>query len=197
MCKRFFIVFIALISSVYFFSCRTLPSEKNQISRELTGNGIMTSKELAAYFCKKNSSASQKKMQEFASCYIKEAKMEGINSDVAFAQMCVETGYLNFGNLVVPEMHNYCGLGAMDKAHPGEWFKTEQQGIRAHIQHLHAYATTEEVSLKNPLIDPRYSWPHKTRYAETVFELAGTWAMDKEYGKKIDRILSEMQTFHK
>lgn len=130
---------------------------------------------------------------QFAQYYIEEAAKENINSDCAFAQMCLETGYLGFGNLVVPEMHNYCGLGAMDAEHPGEWFETEQLGVRAHIQHLQAYATTEDVPLNQELIDPRYRWVHKTKFADTIFDLAGVWATDKLYGEKIDSILSKME----
>ena len=94
-------------------------------------------------------------------------------------------------------MHNYCGLGAIDKEHPGEWFKTEQEGVRAHIQHLHAYATTSEKTLKNPLIDKRYKWVNPRGKAPTIFYLAGTWAADKEYGNKLDKILDNMENFRK
>ena len=119
--------------------------------------------------------------------------MEHINSDIAFAQMCLETGYLTFGNLVTPDMHNYCGLGAMDAAHPGERFATPQLGVRAHIQHLQAYATTADQPLNNALVDPRYNWVHKTKYIETIDQLAGTWAMDQDYGTKLENILLRME----
>ena len=107
--------------------------------------------------------------------------------------MCLETGYLTFGNLVQPEWHNYCGLGAMDAEHPGERFDTPQLGVRAHIQHLQAYATTEEVKLNKALVDPRYNWVHKTKFIEDIFGLTGTWAMDPNYAAKIERILQEME----
>ena len=121
-----------------------------------------------------------------------EALAEGINSDVAFAQMCLETGFLRFGGLVQADFHNYCGLGAMDAEHPGEKFETEQLGIRAHIQHLQAYATHEDEPLNNELIDPRYNWVHKTKYVEDIWGLAGTWASDKNYGTKLNDILERM-----
>ena len=193
----FYILFFLLFTACFlcFYSCRSLPPEQPQISRELTGQGLLTADELAEFFCKNNSSADKKHMKAFAQYYIDEARDENINSDVAFAQMCHETGYLTFGNLVVPEMHNYCGLGAMDSEHRGEWFETEQIGVRAHIQHLQAYATTQDVSLKNELVDPRYSWPHKAKFARDIYALAGNWATDPDYGTKIDRILSQMQEF--
>ena len=167
------------------------------VSREITGTPVLSEQQLTQYFMFKNPSADKKQVQRLARLYIQEGAYEGINSDVAFAQMCLETGYLTFGNLVVPEMHNYCGLGAIDKEHPGEWFKTEQEGVRAHIQHLHAYATTSEKTLKNPLIDKRYKWVNPRGKAPTIFYLAGTWAADKEYGNKLDKILDNMENFRK
>ena len=176
-------------------SCMSAPSHKYiAVSRNLTDKGVLTSTQLAQFFRENNSEISYFKIKKFAKIYIREAAMENINSDVAFAQMCLETGYLTYGNLVTPEMNNFCGLGAMDAAHPGEYFQTPQLGVRAHIQHLHAYATTAEVPLNNDLVDPRYNWVHKTKFAETVHDLAGNWATDKEYGNKLDNILYRMET---
>lgn len=109
--------------------------------------------------------------------------------------MCLETGFLKFGNLVTPEMNNFCGLGAISPEQPGESFPDVQTGIRAHVQHLQAYATTADVPLNNPLVDPRYSWVHKAKFAQNVFDLAGNWAADKEYGNKLDGLLSELEEF--
>lgn len=179
---------------LFLTSCVTTVQKKYiYVSRNLTDKGQLTSTELAQFFRENNNTVSYFKIKKFAKLYIEEARMENINSDVAFAQMCLETGYLTFGNLVLPEMNNYCGLGAMDAQHPGEYFQTPQIGVRAHIQHLQAYATTAEVPLNNDLVDPRYSWVHKTKFAETVHDLAGNWATDPEYGNKLDNILSRME----
>lgn len=193
-------------SLILFFSCQSTKiespvSEPEEIitveplvlSRNIMGTGILTAPQLAYYFCQVNSEADIINMINFAFFYIQEASEEGINSDVAFAQMCLETGYLRFGNLVQPEFHNYCGLGAMDAEHPGEIFETERLGVRAHIQHLQAYGTHEDEKLKNKLVDPRYSWVHKTKYVQDIFGLTGTWATDPRYGEKIDSILSNME----
>lgn len=188
---------ISLLLSFAFYSCRSIPKEETKISRELLGTPVLNATELANYFLSQNPNEDKKHITQFASYYIQEAAQEGINSDVAFAQMCLETGYLTFGNLVTPEMHNYCGLGAIDAEHPGERFETEQLGVRAHIQHLQAYATTEDVKVNNELIDPRYNWVHKTKLANNIYDLAGTWAADKQYGEKLNAILDKMQKFVK
>ena len=195
--KSIYYIIFTLFFTVIFYSCTSLSFGTKGISRELTGKPVLSSKQLANYFMSQKPNSDKKLVERLARFYVIEANLEGINSDVAFAQMCLETGYLSFGNLVTKEMHNYCGLGAIDKNNKGEWFKTEQEGVRAHIQHLHAYGTTEDVTLKNQLIDKRYKWVRPRGKAPTVFELAGTWAADKEYGQKLNVILSKMETFAK
>lgn len=200
--KRFLkslpLVFTLIFSIIMFDSCRTLPpaTQKPELSRKLLAQGKLSADQLAAFFCSRNPEADRAHITQFAQYYIDEAAVEGINSDAAFAQMCLETGFLRFGGLVQPEFHNYCGLGAMDAEHPGEQFETEELGVRAHIQHLQAYATKEETQLKGELIDPRYNWVHKTKYIETIFDLTGNWATDPHYGEKIDSLLTAMEDFN-
>lgn len=196
-----FIFFINLVLLLYcLFSCKTVPTipEKEiNLSREIIGKGQLSAVQLADFFINNNEHVEKEFILKFADYYIQEASMENINSDVAFAQMCLETGFLRFGGLVQPDFHNYCGLGAMDAEHPGEKFETEQLGVRAHIQHLQAYATTQDVQLNNKLIDPRYNWVHKTKLVTDIFGLTGTWATDPNYGNKIDEIISRMEVFIK
>ena len=196
-----FIFFINLVLLLYcLFSCKTIPTipEKEiNLSREIIGKGQLSAVQLADFFINNNEHVEKEFILKFADYYFQEASMENINSDVAFAQMCLETGFLRFGGLVQPDFHNYCGLGAMDAEHPGEKFETEQLGVRAHIQHLQAYATTQDVKLNNQLIDPRYNWVHKTKLVTDIFGLTGTWATDPNYGNKIDEIISRMEVFIK
>ena len=121
--------------------------------------------------------------------YIEEAAAEGVNHDMAFAQMCLETGFLRFGGLVSAGMNNFCGLGAIGPGQEGEVFPDPRAGVRAHIQHLKGYAT--DLPLNGELVDPRYRWVRKGS-SPRIRELAGTWAADKSYGDKINRILERM-----
>ena len=204
--KIFFPVVILELTIVLFFalfafnSCASIPKpnkpEPMHLSRRLLDQGQQTAEQLTDYFMSRNSNEDRAHILQFAQYYIDEAAAEGINSDVAFAQMCLETGFLRFGGLVQPEFHNYCGLGAMDAEHPGEQFPDELTGVRAHIQHLQAYATTEDVKLVKELVDPRYNWVHKTKYIETIYQLAGTWATDPQYGQKLEANLVNMENFN-
>src|SRR5574344_667198 len=164
-------------------------------TRNLSTPGIKNPRQLTEFFLSSNSSADRKSVLRLAELYVSEGAQEGINSDAAFVQMCLETGFLRFGNLVTPDMHNYCGLGSIDADHPGESFATEQLGVRAHIQHLHAYATTEDTVLKNECIDRRYRYVKPRGKAPDIFALAGTWAMDKTYGQKLDALLTRLEDY--
>ena len=181
--------------SCFFWACKSLPAPVEPVSRNLFDSGIKTPEQLCKFFMDSNPDADFEQVLSMASLYVDEAAQEGINSDCAFVQMCLETGFLRFGGLVTPDMHNYCGLGAIDENHRGEVFENEQMGIRAHIQHLHAYATTEDVALKNECIDNRYKWVRPRGKAVTIFGLAKTWAQDPDYGTKLDSLLTRLENY--
>ena len=180
------------------FSCATYENTKQSFSkvcsRDIAAIGIKDTYELEQFFLAQNPKADKAKVRRLAGYYVTEGRFEGINSDVAFVQMCLETGFLRFGGLVKPWFNNFCGLGAMNKANPGEKFPSEAIGVRAHIQHLHAFATKDK-KLRNKLVDPRYKYVQPRGKAPTVWKLAGTWAMDKSYGTKLDALLKELEKY--
>jgi len=170
---------------------RFLPPERIPVIPEyIMGEGIVSADVLSAFIRYYNPFLGNFAC-ELAGLYIEEAGIEGINHDVSFAQMCLETGYLGFGGIVVPEMNNFCGLGATGPGQ-GEWFPDPRTGVRAHIQHLKAYATIEP--LKQELVDPRYKW---VRHGSSpkIHGLAGTWAADRMYADKISGILESLYKF--
>jgi hypothetical protein len=132
-------------------------------------------------------------MEELAFIYTEESAVEGVNSDVAFAQMCLETGFLHYGGLVTADMNNFCGLGATGPAERGLSFPNPRMGVRAHIQHLKAYATAEP--LKQLLLDPRFHYV-KRGSSPAIEGLAGTWAEDRSYAEKINNILERLYSFY-
>ena len=174
----------------FFFSTR----HHKIVSRSLTGRGVMTAQELVDFFMMNNPEADRENVELLAGLYVEEAGMEGINSDCAFIQMCHETGFLQYGNLVTPDMHNYCGLGAINEEQRGLVFETEQLGVRAHVQHLHAYATTADVVLVNECIDPRYRYVNPRGKSPTIEGLAGTWAADRQYSEKLEQLIVRLES---
>ncbi|MFZ4728563.1 MAG: glucosaminidase domain-containing protein [Pseudanabaena sp.] len=121
--------------------------------------------------------------------YREEAIIEGVNYDIAFCQMCLETGFLQFDGDVQPEQNNFGGIGAIGNGARGDSFSDRRIGIRAQIQHLKAYATTKP--LVQPLVDPRFGLV-KRGTAPLVGQLAGRWAEDTNYDKKIMAILRRL-----
>lgn len=194
---RFFngLSFFLIVCTIFVFTgCQTkLPVSKQDCSILLDDIGIKSENQLVEFFVEKNPSCDIKKVKRLASYYVEQGKVEGINSDIAWIQMCLETGFLKFGLLVKPEMNNFCGLGAIDKNNPGLAFATEKDGVIAHIQHLHAYGTTRKLNGK--LIDSRYKYVNPRGKAPSVYELSGTWASDKQYGQKLANLLSLLSEY--
>jgi hypothetical protein len=193
----FFSIFFVYASSTVFLSCAGKPATPlappqitaPPIPVHIMGQGQVGRDDMARFLLASNKEIKTSFVSELADFYIKEASAEGVNHDVAFSQMCLETGYLRFGNLVTPDMNNFCGLGSIGADHPGERFSDPQTGVRAHIQHLKAYATEE--TLKQTLVDPRYKWVKKGS-APTIQGLAGKWASDPDYAAKINSVLTRL-----
>jgi len=166
--------------------------EKPEPSIYIMGNGRSDDEKLALFLEYHNPLAETDFARTLAGLYISEAAFEGVNHDVAFAQMCLETGFLSYGGLVQSEWNNFCGLGAIGPEQPGLIFPDPQTGVRAHIQHLKAYATEEP--LNGELVDPRYRFVRKGS-SPTIEGLAGTWAVDRQYSVKINAILQRLYDF--
>jgi hypothetical protein len=169
--------------------------ERPRPPEEIMGKGMAAADKLALFLVLNNARVDSAFARSLARIYIEEAAAEGVNHDVAFAQMCLETGSLRYGGLVTPDMNNFCGLGSTGAPGPdgrperGNVFPDPRTGVRAHIQHLKAYATREP--LNQELVDPRYSYV-RLGIAPTIFGLTGRWAADISYGKKIAAILNQL-----
>ena len=164
-----------------------LPKRKSTYS--IMGEGTLKPSALATFLYKNNAAISFSEATRIAKIYIEEAKTEGVNYDIAFSQMCLETGFLRYGGTVHPGQNNFCGLGVLNKKTKGFSFRDIRLGIRAHIQHLKAYASQEE--LHNKLVDPRFRFVKRGSIKE-VDDLSGKWAADKHYGRKIRYLLGRM-----
>lgn len=204
--KTFFKFTILSFLLFSFSSCMTSPESllsqlygpifsDQPISRQIYAKPTKDENQLLKFFISKCPSENYLKAKKIAKIYIEECAIEGINSDVAFVQMCLETNFLRYGNLVKKEWNNFCGLGAIDKNNPGLKFDTMRLGVRAHVQHLHAYATTSDILLKQELIDPRYKYVNPRGKSPDIFGLSGTWASDKQYSEKLERFLQALEQF--
>ncbi len=119
---------------------------------------------------------------DLAKIYREEAMTEGVNHDLAFCQMLVETNSLAFNNGLNPSHHNFGGLGAPKGALEDASFPSVRIGVRAHIQHLKAYASLEPLVLRP--VDPRFAYVRRG-VAACIDQLSGRWSADRDYGQKI------------
>lgn len=113
-------------------------------------------------------------IDEFVDLAYEEAAVEGVRADIVIAQAIWETGYFQYGGIVDANDNNYAGLGATGAAGVKEKFQTPRLGIRAQVQHLKAYASTNSLVLG--LVDPRFKYVTRGS-ALSVEELSGKWAV--------------------
>lgn len=157
--------------------------------RKIMGNGKSSVSMLAEFLENNNHKISKAKALKIAHIYVQEADKEGVNYDVAFSQMCLETGFLKYGGDVKPQQNNFCGLGVVTKGKPGLSFSSIRMGIRAHIQHLKAYAT--KAPIKSRIVDKRFKFV-KRGSIKTISDLSGRWASDKHYSRKIYSLMTRL-----
>lgn len=124
--------------------------------------------------------------EEIAKAYIKLGETYGIRGDIALCQAIIETGWFKFadGTAVTIDQHNYCGLGVTRRGVKGASFDTIEDGVRAHLQHLFAYASTSPIPKGEKLLDPRFTLVMRG-VARTWDDLSNRWAMNPNYGKQI------------
>lgn len=126
---------------------------------------------------------------DIAKLYREEATVEGVNYDIAFCQMSLETNFLQFGSDIKPNQNNFAALGAVGGASESASFPSARIGVRAHIQHLKAYASSEP--LVQELVDPRFRFVTRG-IAPLVDQLSGRWAADVQYGSKILTLIKQL-----
>ena len=156
----------------------------------IASRGRAQVRQLVRFFTETNPQIGINYLTLLARTYIDEAEAEGINSDIAFCQMAHETNFLRFGDDVQPGQNNFCGLGATGRDEPGLSFPSVEIGVRAHIQHLKAYANARP--LRKKLVDPRFDRVRRAQ-APYIEYLAGTWAKDPQYSIKLKQKLQMLE----
>lgn len=133
-------------------------------------------------------------IRNFCQIYYDEATAEGVDPALAFTQAMKETGFLKFTGQVKIEQFNFAGMGVTDASTNGDSYQNVREGIRAHVQHLKAYAV-KNPAFANPVVDKRYSsWFAANRSGTAPYiEWLGIsenpsgfgWAAEKGYGYSI------------
>ena len=110
---------------------------------KIMGTAVAAAEQMKTYIQGKNPQVPQSVL-DMIPLYLSEGQAEGVRGDIAFAQSCLETGNFTFsGSAVTLDQNNFCGMGVTSNGLKGNSFDTPQLGIRAQIQHLKAYASTD------------------------------------------------------
>lgn len=157
---------------------------KDIMKTPILGKNVLTANAMVKLLLSKNKNPKIScTALQLAELFLKEGEKEGIRGDIAFCQAMHETGNFNYGGQVLPEQNNYAGIGAVNPT-PGQsiprgaTFNTPQDGVRAQIHHLKAYASKEPP--KNTIMSPRYhivGQVHGFGSAPNWEDLAGKWAV--------------------
>ncbi|MDR1590571.1 MAG: glucosaminidase domain-containing protein [Puniceicoccales bacterium] len=153
----------------------------------------ISEKQIITFFAKNNSALEREYLEKIIKFYHIEAKRESINTVVAIAQMALETGFLRFTGAVKKSQNNFAGIGCIRTNYQGHSFATIEEGIRAHIQHLKAYASPAQ--LCTSCMDPRRKFIENSQFfgkLRTVYDLSEVWAMDKNYGEKLAQLIQDL-----
>ena len=137
-------------------------------------------------------------IETFCDIIAEEANAENVRGEAVFAQAMLETGWLGFGGDAGIDQFNFAGLGTTGDGVRGISFPDVRTGIRAQVQHLKAYASTDD--LNQECVDERFGYV--TRETAPYVEwlgiqenpYGGGWAAGKDYGSKLRKILSDLKS---
>ena len=162
----------------------------------IMGKNVATLNQMKSYIKKVNPNVPSSVL-DMLKYYLSEGEIEGVRGDIAFCQSCLETGNFTFkGSAVTLDQNNFAGIGVTSNGMKGNSWETPQLGIRAQIQHLKAYGSTEP--LVQECVDPRFKYV--SRGCAIYVEWLGIqenpdhkgWASGYNYGNKILSILNSV-----
>nr|WP_177296375.1 glucosaminidase domain-containing protein [uncultured Blautia sp.] len=136
-------------------------------------------------------------IEDFCSIILEEAEEEGVRAEVVYVQAMLETGWLQFGGDAVESQFNFSGLGTTGGGVQGNSYPDVRTGIRAQVQHLKAYASTEELS--GNCVDSRFdmvkrgSAPYVEWLGIQENPNGGGWAAGAGYGEKLRKLLTDLK----
>lgn len=172
----------------------------------IMGNSSVTVEQMVSYFesagvaypTEELSKGGADSIETFCRLYYDEAAAEGVRPEVAFAQTMKETGWLQFGGDASIEQFNFAGLGTTGGGEPGNSYPDVRTGIRAQIQHLKGYATTD--ALNQECVDDRYEYvllgsaPYVEWLGQNENPEGTGWATAEKYGYSIVEMIRKMKT---
>ena len=139
-----------------------------------------------------------KKLERLSKLYIKFGKMFAIRADIAWAQMCYETNYLEYKGASRPEWNNFAGIGVTGNPEIGNKFGNEELGVVAHYAHLAWYIFPDHVNeYCNRYYDPRhFGKRHQFNGNFRLSRLNGAWSPDRNYTQNLIKIANKINNLN-
>jgi hypothetical protein len=165
-------------------------------STSVIGYTRVTEDQLVQIFINRGSSRLEWARQ-IAPLYIKYGKLFNMRTDIAWAQMCHETGFLEYTGDVKPDQNNFVGIGATGGV-PGNSFLTPELGIIAHFAHLSWYYYPGHINMYcSSTYDPRHFGSSHYNYTgdTSLGFLNGKWAPGATYTTKIILFANQLYDF--
>jgi hypothetical protein len=161
------------------------------------GQSSLTAEQVAGYFWAHQPPGSPcltVSLEELAGLFVGHGDLENVRGDIAFAQALVETGWFRYGGDVHCWHNNYGGFH-------GTSFPDADTGVRAHIQHLRAYADASATScaqppLATPCADPRFDFVSPKGKAPNWNDMGnGNWAAASNYAATVLDVYNQMRAY--
>ena len=173
------------------FSCR--PSDRYCymiLLERIISQGYASKRGAIGYILSQNDTVNYQLLESLIDIYIEEAAFEGVNHDVAIAQMLYATNYLR-NNM---SSFNYAGFSAGGTRGWDGKFSNMRTGVRAHIQHLKGYGSTQLPC--HQIVDPRY-YLLESMYGkvQNISQLCDLWSHYSVYKDNLIRILYGMYQY--
>ncbi|MCR4675153.1 MAG: N-acetylmuramoyl-L-alanine amidase, partial [Lachnospiraceae bacterium] len=120
----------------------------------------------------------------------------GVRDEIVWAQICKETGYLQFGGDVAATQCNFAGIGATGNGVAGNSFTDVEEGVTAQVQHLKLYASSDySWSSSVTIVDPRFytTIAGKAPYVEwlgiSTNPYGAGWATASDYSESLLKMI--------
>ena len=182
---------------------------KIKAGTKIEGKSRVTVDQMVAYYEKSGKTYPAKIYKKYGASTLKKfcqivydvSEEYNIRAELVWAQICKETGYLQFGGDVKPKQCNFAGIGATGGGVPGNSFSDVREGVTAQVQHLKLYASTKKDWESGvQIVDPRYN--EKLRGKSVLIEWLGIpqnpngsgWAAADGYGYHLISMINDMRS---
>lgn len=167
---------------------RKAEEARKQLGPEILGPAVLDQADLVAWYrTYYRADPPVGPIVDIIEAYLRIGAEEGVAGDIAFAQAILETGGFRSGHA---GKWNFAGIGAYDSCSPvcSFAFPSLDEGVRAHIHLLRAYADPGLTTAQLAATPNRQVAPERVGVrgcCQRWTQLTGVWATDPNYDRKV------------